>query len=234
MLSHVVEALIERLRQGDHDAVALGRELGEAAAGGHLRLGSFAPTEERTFEQLGLGGSPASVSASRTFHLAVENRTATKLDYYVVPTVSQRVRLTDKGTAIVRTTVTLANQAPTGAPPSYQLGPDQFTRRPGDYTAWVLLWGPRSRAEGRGRGVGARADPGRHRGGGRHRQTGGLRDDHPRAVRDGRLQLRLVPQPRLQPVRLDVKLDAPTWQVKGPATWAGPWDRVRTFTWELR
>ena len=56
----------------------------------------------------------------------------------------------------------------------------------------------------------------------------------PRAVRDGRLQLRLVPQARLEPVRLDVELDAPTWRVTGPARWAGPWDRVRTFTWELR
>ena len=56
----------------------------------------------------------------------------------------------------------------------------------------------------------------------------------PRAVRGGRLQLRLVPQPRLQTVRLDVTLDAPAWQVEGPATWAGPWDRVRTLTWELR
>ena len=56
----------------------------------------------------------------------------------------------------------------------------------------------------------------------------------PQAVRDGRLQLRLVPQARLEPVRLDVTLDAPAWQVWGPAHWAGAWDRVRTLTWELR
>ena len=227
--------MIERLRQGDHDAVALGRELGEAAAGGHLRLASFSPTEERTFEQLGLGGSPASVSATRTFHMAVENRTATKLDYYVVPTVSQRVRLTEKGTAIVRTTVTLANRAPAGAPPSYQLGPDQFTRRPGDYTAWVLLWGPHGAAQKGGveesglvltqavTEVSAGATT-----------SVGFETIIPQAVRDGRLQLRLVPQARLEPVRLDVTLDAPAWQVTGPAHWAGPWDRVRTLTWGLR
>ena len=56
----------------------------------------------------------------------------------------------------------------------------------------------------------------------------------PRAVRDGRLQLRLVPQARMEPVRLDVELDAPAWHVTGPARWAGPWDRVRTVTWGLR
>ena len=235
LLSEVVEALIERLRQGDHDAVALGRELGEAAAGGHLRLASVAPEEQRTFEQLGLGGSPASVSPSRTFHLAVENRTATKLDYYVVPKVSQRVRVTEQGTAIVHTTVTLDNQAPVGALPSYQLGPDQFTKRPGDYTAWVLLWGPRGAAQ-----KGAVEESGlvltpavTEVGAGATKQVA-FETIIPRAVRDGQLQLRLVPQSRLQPARLDVKLDAPAWQVEGPARWTGPWDRVRTFTWELR
>ncbi len=235
VLSHVVEALIERLRQGDHDAVALGRELGEVAAGGHLRLGSFARLEQRTFEQLGLGGSPASVSPSRTFHLAVENRTSTKLDYYVAPTVSQRVRVTAKGTAIVRTTVTLANRAPTGAPPSYQLGPDRFTRSPGDYTAWVLLWGPRGAAQKDGvaeSGLVLTQAVTEVAAGATKRV--GFETIIPRAVRDGRLQLRLVPQPRLEPVRLDVTLDAPAWQVTGPARWAGAWDRVRTLTWELR
>ena len=131
--------------------------------------------------------------------------------------------------------MTLANRAPAGAPPSYQLGPDQFTRSPGDYTAWVLLWGPRGAAQKGGveesglvltqavTEVSAGAT-----------SSVGFETIIPRAVRDGRLQLRLVPQPRLEPVRLDVKLDAPAWQVTGPAPWAGPWDRVRTFTWELR
>src|SRR5256885_1837204 len=34
-------------------------------------------------------------------------------------------------------------QSPPGAAPSEQLGPgDGSTARPGDYIAWVLLWGP--------------------------------------------------------------------------------------------
>jgi hypothetical protein len=236
LLSQVVEALIERLRQGDHDAVALGRELGEAAAGGHLRLWSATHEEEQTFERLGLGGGPANVAASRTFHLAVENRTATKLDYYVVPSVTQRIHLTDHGTAIVRTTVTIDNRAPVGAPPSYQLGPDGHSPgRPGDYIAWVLLWGPRGAMQQGGIEESglllteaiAEVGPGA-------REQVRFETIIPRAVRDGRLQLRLVPQARLQPGRLDVMLEAPAWQVNGAARWSGPWDRVRTFTWELR
>ena len=135
----------------------------------------------------------------------------------------------------MRTTVTLANHAPVGAAPSYQLGPDRFTRRPGDYTAWVLLWGPRGAAQQGGVEESglvltqAVADVGA---GGTVRV--GFETVIPRAVRDGRLQLRLVPQARMEPVRLDVELDAPAWHVTGPARWAGPWDRVRTVTWGLR
>jgi len=92
--------------------------------------------------------------ADRTFHVAVENRIATKLDYYVKPSVKQDIRLTKEGALVVHTTVVVDNQAPVGqTTPSYQLGPDQFTKKPGDYLAWVLLWGP---AQSRG----ASANPG--------------------------------------------------------------------------
>src|SRR5207302_6995607 len=93
--------------------------------------------------RVGLGGSPATFMADRTFHLAVENRTATKLDYYVRPTMTQKLHLRPNGDLAVTTTVIVHDPAPTG-PPSYQLGPDEFhtTKRPGDYLACVLLWGP--------------------------------------------------------------------------------------------
>ncbi|MDQ2826589.1 MAG: DUF4012 domain-containing protein, partial [Actinomycetota bacterium] len=142
-LGDVTRAVIDRLTTGSRDAVALGRELGDAARGLHLRLWSRSKDEEAVFERTGLGGGPAATAADRTFHLAVENRTATKLDYYVKPSVRQDIELTKQGSLVVRTTVAIDNQAPTGqTTPSYQLGPDQFTKKPGDYLAWALLWGP--------------------------------------------------------------------------------------------
>src|SRR5205085_1967078 len=78
----------------------------------------------------------------RTFHIALENRAANKLDYFVHPTLRQRVRVQKDGSAIVFTTVSIKNGAPLNDPPSYQLGPDPFTRRPGDYLGWLLFWGP--------------------------------------------------------------------------------------------
>jgi hypothetical protein len=81
--AEVARAAIERMTSGGHDVVALGRALGEAAAGGHLRLWSATPVEEGVFEAVGLGGGPALRRPDRTFHAAVEARGVSKLDYYV-------------------------------------------------------------------------------------------------------------------------------------------------------
>jgi hypothetical protein len=234
LLAEVTSAVVGSLTHGTHDAVALGRELGDAAKGGHLRLWSSFSEEERVFEQGGLGGGPAHVDADRTFHVAVENRTATKLDYYVKPSVRQDVTLDDKGTAVVRTTVSVENQAPRDAAPSYQLGPDDYTTAPGDYRAWILLWGP----------VGAKQPAS-------IAESGLILSHHvvpvsagntiemsfetviPHAVREGRLRLRLVPQARLEPMPLEVHLTAPGWDVHGAATRRGDWDRVWTLDWRV-
>ncbi len=234
-LGEVTKAVIQRLTDTDQDPVALGKELGDAARGGHVRLWSAAPSEEEVFERTGLGGGPATVAADRTFHLAVQNRTATKLDYYVQPSVRQEVQLTPQGSAIVRTTVVLANTAPVGAPPSYQLGPDGFsTQKPGDYLGWVLLWSPAGSTQPGGvteSGLALSQQVAEVIAGQRRELS--FDTVVPEAVRDGRLELRLVPQPRLVPVNLEVELKAPGWRVDGEKSWKGPWNQVLAFSWEV-
>lgn len=233
----VVKAVVDRVTSGARDAVAIGRALGDAAQGGHLRLWSAEAAEEDVFERTGLGGGPASKDADRTFHLAVQNRTASKLDYFVKPSVRQDVQLTPQGTAVVRTTVVIENQAPTNTRPSYQFGPGASTGKPGDYLAWVLLWAPSGSRQVQS-GV---AESGLNLSqfvvavpAGERREVtfetivGG-------AVRDGELHLRLVPQARLEPMPLSVMLRTEGGRSVGgaPATWQGAWDRVRNFTWEV-
>jgi len=234
-LGDVLRAVIGRLTTGARDAVALGRELGTAAQGGHVRLFSASPEEEQVFERTGLGGGPATSSPDRTFHLAVENRNATKLDYFVKPSVLQEIELTTDGTAIVRTTVTLENQAPKDGAPSYQLGPDGVsTVRPGDYLAWVLLWGPAGSMQGGGvseSGLLLSRFVVDVAAGERREMT--FQTTVPQAVRDGRLELRLVPQARLEPVPLEVRLAAPGWEVVGAPVWRGRWDRVQSIGWDV-
>lgn len=234
-LAEVTRAMIERLTGGGGDVVALASEVAKVAAGGHLRLWSGTPEEESVFESLGLAGGPATVDADRTFHVAVENRTATKLDYFVKPAVRQDVHLTRDGDAIVRTTVRIHNEAPQGAPPSYQLGPDAFTSRPGEYVGWVLLWAPKDSDQ-----PGAVSESGLNllqavvTVGPGETVEGTFETRIPNAVRDDRLRLRLVPQPRLTPMDLDVRIvEADGWKVRDATSWRGPWDRVVHLSWRV-
>ncbi len=233
-LDDVVGAIIDRLTIGNQDVLGLGAAFGRASGGGHLRLWSTVAAEGRAFVRTGLGGGPAAKEADRTFHLAVENRTATKLDYYVKPTVRQEVRFSGENDVVVRTTVVIENQAPQGAAPSYQLGPDEFTTQPGEYTAWVLLWGP----------AGATQPASVQESGltltegfvtvepGERREVVFDTVIHD-AVRNGRLSLRLVPQSRLEPMGLTVSLDPRGRHVDGPTTWQGAWDRTRNVGWRV-
>jgi hypothetical protein len=135
---------------------------------------------------------------------------------------------------VVRTTVEVVNQAPAGAAPSYQLGPDLMTTNPGDYRAWVILWGPAGATQASstpesGLTLSQRVVP--VGAGGRVEVT--FETEIPGAVRDGRLKLRLVPQSRLEPMPIDVVLDAPGWSVEGPTRYQGDWDHVVTFDWRV-
>jgi hypothetical protein len=233
----VVRAVLERVTGGSHDAVTLGRALGGAAGGGHLRLWSSDAGEEDVFERTGLGGGPATKDPDRTFHLAVQNRTASKLDYFVKPSVRQDVTLTAQGTAVVRTTVVIDNQAPRNGVASYQFGPAMFTEKPGDYLAWVLLWGPAGSRQMQN-GV---AESGLNLSQYVVAVPAGDRREVvfetvvPDAVRDGMLRLRLVPQARLEPMPLTVTLQAVGRTVSGaPAHWEGPWDQIRNLSWTVR
>ena len=233
-LADVTGVVIERLTGGAHDAVGLGRELGEAAAGGHFKLWSSRPDEERVFERIGLGGGPGLEDPERTFHVAVQNRTSTKLDYFVHPTVRMEVQLTEDGGAFVRTTVVIDNQAPVGAAPSYQLGPDPYTEKPGDYSAWVLVWGPAGATQAASvQESGLTLTEGIVTVAAGEQREVVIDTLIPGAVRDEKLLLRLVPQPRLVPVHLTVQAVGDGWG-DGAPSWEGPWDRTRTIEWEVR
>jgi hypothetical protein len=235
VLSAVVTDVVGRMSAGSFDPLPLAEQLASAAAGGHLRIWSDVSHEETTLEQVGLGGGPAAIDPSRTFHLAVENRDASKVDFYVQTQTAQQVTITSAGTAIVQTTVSVMNGAPVGAAPSYQLGPDHVSAtEPGEYIAWVLLWGPNGSQQGLAvpeSGLELSQTILKTFAG----QTMSVKfyTVIPHAVQNGKLNLRYVPQPRLYPPLLSVTVSAPGWRMGGPATWSGNWSRTMTLTWTL-
>jgi hypothetical protein len=235
-LADVAAAVVTEITTGSHDGLALGQELGTAAAGGHFRLWSRHEEEERVFRRTGLGGGPAEHMPDRTFHLSVQNASSTKLDYYLRHSVKLDVHVTEVGTAVVRTTLSLINRAPTDAKPSYQMGPSGATqKRPGEYPARVYFWGPRGASQGEGilesglmvNLLSTIVQPGES-------QSLVFDTAIPKAIREGRLELRLVPQPILVPASLEVRLHAPGWSVDGRTTISRPWDRTILMSWGLK
>ena len=236
-LGDVADAVIDRLTDRPVDGVALGRDLAQAAAGGHLRLWSADDAEEAVFHRTGLGGGPATSQPDRTFHLAVQNATPTKLDYYLRTRVHMDVTLTDLGSAVVRTRVSLTNTAPRDGEPSYMLGRrDRGNQRDvGDYAGRLYLWGPRGSIQAGGveeSGLNlaianASALPG-------ETKDVEFQTVVPHAVKNGRLVLRLVPQPRLTPTPLTVRLDAPGRTIEGRASVRRSWARTLEVAWGVR
>ncbi|MGH9073786.1 MAG: DUF4012 domain-containing protein, partial [Acidimicrobiales bacterium] len=235
ILSRVVTVVFKKVEAGGYNPLALGQALVGAVDGGHLRLYSADPSVEAVLAAQPLGGGPATTLADRTFHLAVENATATKLDWFVRPSVSMHVHLEADGTAVVATTVTVRNGAPTDAQPSYQFGPQEYQSRAGQYLARVYFWGPAASRQANGTPEsGLELSEGNVLVNPGDTTTVSFTTTVPHAVRDGELQLRLVPQPRAFPVGLSVSVDAPGWRVTGPTTADPTWDHTIVLSWAVR
>ncbi len=231
----VADAAIALMKSEHVDLAALGNALATDVEGRHLIVWDEAPSYENTITAIGASGAIDTTAPTRTFHLAVENSTATKLDYYLEPSESVQVHVTPTGQALVNTTVTLTNTTPAGLGPTFQTGPDginSFT--PGQYVANVVLWSPRgsitpqSTAESglRVSQTGASVLP-------QQSQTASFTSIIPHAVVNGRLQLRFVPQPRLTPTGFHLAISAPGWRVQGSATENGPLANTTEYTWHL-
>ena len=207
----MTSATVHQLQVGQVDVVALAAVLATEISGRHLQVWDEDPAFERTLTDVGASGAIDTVDPSRTFHIAVENATATKLDYFIGVSMSDHVHLSANGSAVVNTSVTLTNHAPAGQPPSLQLGPDGVNSHvAGEYVGRVLVWGPRGSIQNGsvkecGPGAQRRGSPGTARPVGH----GAVRDDDPpcRAKREAADGVR--PQPRLSPEALTVHVAYP-------------------------
>lgn len=232
-----ISAVFSTLQGGSTtDVVDFTNALAKAAAGRHLLLWSTDPSTERIFEQTGLAGNVAGDDPSHTMHLAIENETATKLDYFIHPTVDVDVSIEPHGTAVVTTRVDIDNQAPVGAKPSYQLGPDNITSfTPGEYVALVCFWGPAGDVQpGSVRESGLQLQQATTTVYAGQQSSVAFSYSIPNALQNGTFHLRFVPQPRLYPDQLNVNLVAPTWKlVSGQRQVSMAWDTTSTLEWGL-
>ncbi len=232
----VAAAAAKRIDSGAVDTLSLARAFGQAADGRHLQVWSADSHVEASIAAAGASGDPAVTEADRTFTMAVENATATKLDYYVRTSDVLDVTIDAKGDAVVHSRVIVTNTAPTGRPASYQLGPDHINSfSPGNYVARIYWWGPAGSVQ-----MASVAESGLRLNQGPLAVAAGQQGSVDfqtivvGAVRHGGLRLRLVPQPRLYPTDLVIHLHAPGWSVTGPANLAMPWASTLDPHWGVR
>ncbi len=235
-IANVASTVMSQLRNtSGSNMVKFANALAKSAAGGHLMLWSSDPQIESIFNQTGLGGDISRVDPQRTVHVAVENATATKLDYFVHPIIDVNVQITGSNTAKIGTSVVINNQAPVGAKPSYQLGPDDINSfTPGQYVARVYFWGPSSGQQPASvseSGLELNQIPVSVQAG----QSGlvAFETSIANAVQNGSFYLRFVPQPRLFPVTLNVKIAGKGWKISGPSKQSLTLDKTIFVTWKL-
>ncbi|MGH2749786.1 MAG: DUF4012 domain-containing protein [Actinomycetota bacterium] len=192
--------------------------IGHALRGGHLRLVSFDPEEQRSLDRLDVGGR-LSAPAGDGVLVTAQNTGADKLDYWARRSIDHRCSIEDTMAACA-TTVTLANAAPRGL--SRYVANEPY----GLLQNYLEVYVP-ARAEITG--VRRDAQPAEIR---RENHSGytsvGVAVELPRSKRtiltvtyelpiEGRYSLALIPQPLAHDAHLSVRLDAPEgWVVRGP------------------
>jgi hypothetical protein len=235
-ISGAAQAIFHAL-SGEHvDIAALAHALAEDIQGRHLMVWDSNGASESILKALGASGEVDTSSPDRTFHLAVENATATKLDYFVNVGLTTHVKIDAVGDALVDTSVKIRNTAPAGQPVSFQLGPDDINSfTPGQYVSRVEFWSP----------AGSIVADGTPESGLVLRQvetsvlaqqtgTVTFQTVIPHAVVNGNLMLRFVPQPRLVPEQLSIDLSAPGWAIQGPTHRSQSLGTTATFNWGLQ
>jgi hypothetical protein len=234
-LAGVARAVVDKMSKGQVDVAAFADALANDVAGRHLMAWDSVPTNEATIRRFGGSGAIDTDQPTRAFHIAVENASADKVDYYVTVSVAERVVLTTTGDAKVFTSVTMKNSAPAGQPPSYQLGPDYVnTFTPGEYVGAVYLWGPRGANQPAsvpesGLRVSEATDALDPQRGGTVQFETTIAD----AVRDGHLHLVFIPQSRLVPDQLSVRIQGKRWTIQGPRHLSTTWSKTLSYTWNV-
>lgn len=234
-ISAVAKAVFDQMKTEHIDLAQLANTLASDVAGRHLIVWDESPANESTLRSLGASGAIDTTEANRTFHLAVENSTATKLDYYVDTTQDADVRIAPNGDATINTSVTVTNTTPAGSGPSFQIGPDNINSfTPGQYVSRVVLWAPRdSIAKGSVEESGLELSQSQVSVLPQQSQTVTFTTLIRHAIVNGKLNLRFVPQPRLVPPNLKIEIFAPGWNLKGSPDVTESLAKTTNFTWGL-
>jgi hypothetical protein len=133
IIGEVAAAALEAyLHAPDVDALTEAMEpLREVAAGGHLLLYSTDPEIQRAFRLAGIDGGFPEPSGD-VFGVAVNDGSATKIDFYAQRSIDYEARLLRHGRVSSRLGVTIDNGAPTEGRSRHIIGPNVAGLNPGE------------------------------------------------------------------------------------------------------
>lgn len=140
-LASVAAAIVDLVFDSDPDPTDLLSALADSVAARNLMLYSSEDPVQESIRSLGADGSlPTGAS---TVHLAVQNFSGNKLDYFVDTALDITGRWPVGEDGVMTATVTVANRAPVGAAdPEYVYGPIDASLAPGQYRGHVVLYLP--------------------------------------------------------------------------------------------
>jgi len=231
LIAATAQAAIDALKQSPVDPARLAKALFAKAAGRHLLVYDASANIQQVVNHYGVSGS-VDTKPFTSFHLSIQSAVAAKLDYWVQPRESVKVKLQADGGAIVTTTVTLKNRAPKGAKPSYALGGGPGSPYgPGEYRGRVYLWSPRgSFGAGAVSESGLMVTPAAVSVGPSSKKTIIFQTSIRKLVTDGEISLDFIPQPRVHPVFISVSVDPGPWHLKGKTEGHGLLSRSWNFS----
>ncbi|HSD49474.1 MAG TPA: DUF4012 domain-containing protein, partial [Actinomycetota bacterium] len=97
--------------------------IADAIAGGHLKFYSTDPTIQRGLELAGLDRGLTAPDGNDLLAVHVNNRSASKVDFYATRSIRYDVLLGGDGEAFATTEIAIRNDAPTEDVPRYVIGP---------------------------------------------------------------------------------------------------------------
>lgn len=212
-IAAIAKAVIAKLTSDPKiSLVSLSRTIYNLGQERHLIIYSANQHIENYLENKGLSGNVNTYLANRTFHVAVENATATKMDYYISVAATYNVVVTSSGSAVITCKLTVTDNAPLNASPSYILGPDYINSfSPGEYVGRAEFYGPAGSEQLSSiteSGLQLNEIPFKIY----PQQSIVLTQQTvlPYGVKNHQLTLRFVPQPRFNPIQLNVNILSPS------------------------
>jgi hypothetical protein len=112
----LIEEVWKRVAKGEATAAELATALGDSSKGSHFAMFTSRKSDELALNQVGIGAGFSNFEPNVQM-AATNNRTFSRIGYYMNRTISTVARLTRKGQAFVTTSVELHNSAPKNPAP---------------------------------------------------------------------------------------------------------------------